>query len=78
MITPPRPPWFDNSCASLKGDIGSLGRKIKNNSENQNLKIELSNLKRKLKKLVHKNKHAYKGNSLQEINMHTKVIYSKK
>ena len=21
------PPWFDNSCASLKGDIRSLGRK---------------------------------------------------
>ena len=66
------PPWFDKSCRELKEDIKLLGRKIKSDPKNQLHKTELSNQKKRLKRLVKSNKLNYKNKLMDEMN------YSKK
>ena len=66
------PPWFDNSCEELKTEIKSRGKEIRRDPHNVYLKQQLTLSKKKLKKMVQKNKREYKNAIIVKMN------YSKK
>ena len=61
------PPWFDKNCSNLKKEITALGKKIKRDPNNEEIKIRLSKQKTSLKKTVKKNKLAHKETILQKM-----------
>ena len=61
------PPWFDKPCRDLKSSIKLLGKKIRRNSNDQNLKTELYANKRELKKIIKKNKIKFKNDLMDQI-----------
>ena len=61
------PPWFDDSCNNLKNNIKSLGKNVKKDPKNSDLKRELFSEKKKLKKLVKKNKLDFKKQLMEQM-----------
>ena len=55
------PPWFDRTCKELKDCIRDLGKKIRKNPRNDNLKKTLTTKKKEFKKLVRENKTKHKN-----------------
>ena len=56
----PSPPWFDNQCLKIKNDIKILGNKLKKLKGDAEVRIELLNQKRNLKKVIQRKKRLYK------------------
>ena len=67
-----QPPWFDKHCTELQKEIKTLGKNIKINPTNSDLKFELTRLKRELKRTVRKNKDVHKTEILQNMNINRK------
>ncbi len=61
------PPWFDDSCNNLKNNIKSLGKNVKKDPKNSDLKRELFSEKKKLKKIVKKNKLDFKKQLMEQM-----------
>ena len=61
------PPWFDSSCKELKDSIRDLGKKIRKNPRNDNLKATLAARKKEFKKLVQENKSKHKNDLMSKM-----------
>ena len=61
------PPWFDSSCKEMKDSIRDLGKMIRKNPRNDNLKTTLSAKKKELKRCVPKNKTNYKNDLMSKM-----------
>ena len=61
------PPWFDSSCQNMKDGIRDLGKMIRKNPRNDNLKATLSSRKKELKRLVRENKTKYKNDLMSKM-----------
>lgn len=61
-------PWFDKECHNIKNKIGHLGKKLKKNPNDKNLRTELFKQKKILQKLVRRKKRQYKQAILSEMN----------
>ena len=55
-------PWFDSECKNKKDNMRKLGKDLKNEPSNQNIRSSLSELKRSFKKIVAYKKRKYKRN----------------
>jgi hypothetical protein len=53
-------PWFDNECKEIKKNVTEIGKKLRANHGNKELRTELYNLKRTLKNTVRKKKRMHK------------------
>ena len=62
------PNWFDKDCVKEKHNIWHIGKWVKKEPNNKNLRENLSNSKREFKKLTREKKRKYRENIVK--NMH--------
>jgi hypothetical protein len=60
-------PWFDKECLDLKKSLTEIGKKLRDDKGNVELRNEIFALKKKLKKMVRKKKRLHKKNFLNEM-----------
>ena len=53
-------PWFDKECLDLKKSLTEIGKKLRDDKGNVELRNEIFDQKRKLKKMVRKKKRLHK------------------
>ena len=70
-------PWFDKECSEIKHKITKMGKKLRGDRENKELRNELFQLKSKLKKTVRKKKRLHKKTILQEMELCTSTSQKK-
>ena len=70
-------PWFDEVCSDIKQRMNDLGKKLRCDRGNNDLRNEIFELKKRLKKTVRKKKRQHKTNILKEIE-HCTVTDQKK
>ena len=70
-------PWFDKECSDIKQKITEMGKKLRGDRENKDLRKELFQLKIKLKKTVRKKKRAHKKSILQKMELCTSTSQKK-
>ena len=60
-------PWFDKECLDLKKSLTEIGKKLRDDKGNVELRNEIFALKKKLKKMVRKKKRLHKKKILNEM-----------
>ncbi len=70
-------PWFDKECLDLKKTLTEIGKKLRCDHGNKELRTELFALKKKLKKTVRKKKRLHKKNVLKEMEQCTNMNQKK-
>ena len=60
-------PWFDKECLDLKKCVTKIGRKLQSNPGDKELRSELFEKKKKLKKMVRNKKRLHKRTILKEM-----------
>ena len=70
-------PWFDKECSEIKHKITKMGKKLRGDRENKEVRNELFQLKSKLKKTVRKKKRLHKKTILQEMELCTSTSQKK-
>ena len=61
-------PWFDNECKRSKLSLKTLGKKIKNNKDNIELRTQISDEKRNLKNLIKRKKSNHTRDIIEKMN----------
>ena len=62
-------PWFDEDCQIMKQSLKRKCRKLRKNHDDQNLKLEILEDNKKLKKLVKKKKADYKSKIMEDMKL---------
>ena len=60
-------PWFDKECVDIKRKVRELGKKLRCDKGDENLRYELFEMKKRLKKSVRSKKRQHKKNILNEM-----------
>ena len=67
----------DKECSDIKQKITEMGKKLRGDRENKDLRKELFQLKTKLKKTVRKKKRTHKKSILKEMELCTSTSQKK-
>ena len=70
-------PWFDKECLDLKKCITKIGKKLQANAGDTEIRNELFEKKKKLKKMVRGKQRLYKKNILNEMDQCTNADQKK-
>ena len=66
-------PWFDKECLDLKKCVTKIGKNLQSNPGNKDLRNELFEKKKKLKKLARNKKRLHKKTVLKEMEQCTNM-----